>query len=63
VTDEPTQTVVQADPHRDPPVVDDHPYEPRDPMQAWGLCRVCGFAMASHRTTMQPYQTTSRRAA
>jgi hypothetical protein len=62
MADEPTQTVVQADPHRDPPVVDDHPYEPRDLMQPWGRCRHCRLAEAAHAATMQPYQTTSRRA-
>jgi hypothetical protein len=46
VTDEPAQTVVQADPHRDPAPVADHAFSPRG--EWWSLCRVCSLAEAAH---------------
>lgn len=48
MTDEPAQTVVQADPHRDPAPVDDHAFLPRG--EWWSLCAVpgCGLAEAAH---------------
>jgi hypothetical protein len=49
VTDEPAQTVVQTDPHRDPAPFDDHPFSPRE--RWFDLCRTCGYAEAAHTAT------------
>jgi hypothetical protein len=46
MTDEPAQTVVQADPHRDPAPVDDHAFIPRG--EWWSLCERCGLAQPAH---------------
>lgn len=32
-------------------VVTSHPFEPRDPSQPWGLCKVCRLAESTHATT------------
>ena len=39
-------------------VIKDHPYEPRDPNQPWGLCK-CGLSQACHERTVGPYLPTS----
>lgn len=40
-------------------MIEDHPYEPRNPEEPWGLCH-CGAAEASHKWITKPYQVVGK---
>jgi hypothetical protein len=37
-------------------IVEDHPYEPKNPDQPWSLCKHCNLAQATHQETTGEYK-------